>query len=783
MRDWRVALKLAAVLTVPLVGFLVVAGVQVTSSVGTASSLDRFAKQVALGREVTALVHDLQRERDRSAGMLAALGAREGSTDRDVAGLAPEWTAVDRAVEAFRRAASPLLDDQTVAQAYTQADATLGELKQLRAGAGQGWLRTQAAFDAYTKMIASLQALLPAPVQVGGDANVARIVRGFTNLALAKELTAQIRGHLYIVCLSGAFDPGESERIADVRAESLAAIDRFRKDADQAQLKRFDDAVTGQAVSNAGRLLQTIISNAGAEALGVDAQQWWLASTTQLELMREVEQSLLTNATDVVEGASGEQWGSTVAGSLATLALLAIAVVTSVAIGRRMVFSLRSLREQALQIAHHQLPSVIGQLRAMPTKAPPLRVEPIVVRVHDEVGEVAEAFTAVHRSAVRLAAEQANMRRNVNEIFIKLARRSQALVERQLRLLDTMESAETDPDRLSNLFSLDHLATRLRRNDENLLVLADGGTTRGMGQPVDLNTVALAATAEIERYTMVQTEIVDSVYIAGYAVTDLVHLVAELLENAVSFSPPDTTVTLRAESTAEGGAEIVIVDTGIGMSPTALVEANRQLASPASIDVSTAELMGHVVVGHLAKRHNIAVTLSASSVGAHSHGRPGVTARVSLPAALVTDAPAASTEGSDAPEPGRFVRAGNKSAASKSATAKPAVSGNGRAPRRVASVLRQRDTAGTSVWWSKDAAGEPGDHPAAPPEPARAESIGVTSSGLPKRNRAAARAMVMVEVVETAEAAELNPEDTASILSNLYAGVRRADSEDTAPVT
>src|SRR5688572_27306115 len=137
MRDWRVAVKLAAVLTIPLMGFLVVAGVQVTSSVGTASSLDEFAKQVALGHEVTALVHDLQRERDRSAGMLAALGAREASTERDIAGLAPEWTAVDRAVEAFRQAASPLLGDPTVAEAYAQADAMLGELKQLRAGAGQ----------------------------------------------------------------------------------------------------------------------------------------------------------------------------------------------------------------------------------------------------------------------------------------------------------------------------------------------------------------------------------------------------------------------------------------------------------------------------------------------------------------------------------------------------------------------------------------------------------------------------------------------------------------------
>jgi hypothetical protein len=330
-----------------------------------------------------------------------------------------------------------------------------------------------------------------------------------------------------------------------------------------------------------------------------------------------------------------------------------------------------------------------------------------------------------------------------------------------------MESAETDPDQLSKLFRLDHLATRLRRNDENLLVLAEGDSTRGWSHPVDLNTVALAATAEIERYTMIQPEIADSVYIVGYAVTDLVHLVAELLENAAAFSPPDTTVTLRARSTAEGGAEIVIVDTGIGMSAEALIEANRQLAAPMSIDVSAAERMGHVVVGHLAKRHRIGVALS--------HGNPGITARVSIPAALVSAAP---SEQEETVEPARFLRAGVDPSTT---TETPAITaGNGRAAtKRVASMLRQKNSSGHSVWWSKEAGIEQPAQTPLPSEPSP-EPIGVTSAGLPKRNRSTIKTVVTVEV---AEAAEVNPEDTASILSSLYAGVRRAESEDTAPVT
>jgi two-component sensor histidine kinase len=372
----------------------------------------------------------------------------------------------------------------------------------------------------------------------------------------------------------------------------------------------------------------------------------------------------------------------------------------------------------------------------------------------------------VHRSAVRLAAEQANMRRNVNEIFIKLARRSQALVERQLRLLDTMESAETDPDQLANLFRLDHLATRLRRNDENLLVLAEGDSTRGWNQPVDLNTVALAATAEIERYTMIQSEITDSVYIVGYAVTDLVHLVAELLENAAAFSPPETTVTLHAQSTPDGGAEIVISDVGLGMSLFAMAEANRQLAMPASIDVSAAERMGLVVVGHLAKRHQIGVTLSQAD--------PGVMARVKIPAPLVTAAP---PELAEMLEPARFLRPADAKGDGETALAVKV---------RAADVLRTRAPAKNSVWWSKRDVDEPAaqaDQADQEPEPQRQASIQVTSSGLPKRTRTTSTGPKVTVIVTTVGAEEVNPEETESMLSRLYQGVRRADSENTASVT
>jgi len=740
MRDWRVGLKLAAVLAIPLVSFLVIAGVQVGTAVSAASNLDTYAERVALGGQITTLVHELQRERDRTAGMLASLSA-PGSPARDTGALSPDWTAVDRAAQEMRSAVAPLLGDPILSEAYRKADSLLGQLPMIREGAGQGWLRTQAAFDTYTAAIGSLLALLPAPLEVGGDTEAARSVRGFTNLSLAKELAAQIRGHLYMVCSAQAFEPGEFDRIADVRAQAQSALDRFRADADSSQTAILDEVVTGQAVSNASRLLQTIIGNARSTDLGVDAQQWWLASTTQLELMRTVERGLLEEASAGVAAASGRQWQATLLGSLATLALLAVAVFTSVVIGRFMASALRSLRQQALHVAQRSLPGIIEQLRLSPTTAPPLRVDPIVVNSRDEVGEVAVAFTAVHRSAVRLAAEQATMRRNVNEIFIKLARRSQTLVERQLKLLDTMESKETDPGQLGNLFRLDHLATRLRRNDENLLVLAEGDTTRRWDQPVDLGTVVTAATAEIEHYTRVRNEINETTYIIGYAVTDLVHLIAELLENATMFSPPTTNVTITAEPTPEGGAEVLIADEGIGMSIEAIAEANEQLATPMSIDVSAAERMGLVVVGHLAKRYGIRVRIKAAY--------PGTKVLVTVPAKLVSGPP--SDDEMATAEPARWLRAED--------------------------VLRPHRNTHDSVWWSKYA--DPRDGAVATRAPERTATPAVTSAGLPKRTRTSKR--VTIEVIEPVYHAsaptEIDPEQTGSMLTSLLSGVRRADTE------
>lgn len=204
----------------------------------------------------------------------------------------------------------------------------------------------------------------------------------------------------------------------------------------------------------------------------------------------------------------------------------------------------------------------------------------------------------------------------MNAIVINVARRSRLLVDRQLRLLDELERDERDPDRLAALFQLDQLAARLRRNDENLLVLAGGQARRRTeeGDGVALDAVVLAALSEIVSYQRVRCDVEVPVAVSGRAAADLIHLVAELLDNATTFSPPECPVKVEAQPSPDG-VILTISDEGIGLAPGFLLETNELLASPVQLDLAASERMGLVVVSHLAARHQVRVSLESSAAG------------------------------------------------------------------------------------------------------------------------------------------------------------------------
>jgi len=309
-------------------------------------------------------------------------------------------------------------------------------------------------------------------------------------------------------------------------------------------------------------------------------------------------------------------------------------------VARSMVRPLRRLRAGALEVAGIRLPETVRRMSEGEGEGAgvPLAVEPIEVDSTDEIGEVARAFDQVHREAVRLAANEAALRGNVNAMFVNLSRRSQSLVERQIRLIDDLEQGEQDSERLGNLFQMDHLATRMRRNSENLLVLAGHEVSRRWTQSVGLVDVLRAAVSEIEQYERVTLNVQPGIAVRGQAVNDVVHLLSELVENATSFSAADTPVAVSGHLLNSGGVLLDITDQGVGMGAEEMAHANWRLDNPPVVDVAVSRRMGLFVVARLAARHGIRVRLRPASMG-------GLTALVWLPDEAIAHETAAPSPG------------------------------------------------------------------------------------------------------------------------------------------
>jgi signal transduction histidine kinase len=309
--------------------------------------------------------------------------------------------------------------------------------------------------------------------------------------------------------------------------------------------------------------------------------------------------------------------------------LLGLALTFTVVVGGSLTGPLRRLRLGALEVAGVRLPDTVRKMSEDEAADAPLDVEPIDVASTDEIGDVARAFDQVHREAVRLASNEAGLRGTVNAMFVNLSRRSQSLVERQIRLIDDLEQGEQEPERLANLFQMDHLATRMRRNSENLLVLAGHDVTARWTQAVSLIDVVRAAVSEIEQYERVTLDIQPGIAVRGQAVSDVVHLLSELVENATSFSAGEMPVSVSAHQLASGGVLFAITDQGVGMSEEEMAHANWRLDNPPVVDVAVSRRMGLFVVARLAARHGIRVRLRPGSVD-------GLVALVWLPDEVLT---------------------------------------------------------------------------------------------------------------------------------------------------
>ncbi|MGW2250429.1 sensor histidine kinase [Kitasatospora sp. NPDC001660] len=327
--------------------------------------------------------------------------------------------------------------------------------------------------------------------------------------------------------------------------------------------------------------------------------------------------------------ATGLLWRGGIAGAVGLVAVV-LTVLISFRIGRGLARELIGLRNAANELATTRLPAVMLRLRRgeavdVAAEAPELRFG------QAEIGQVGQAFNAVQRAAVGAAVEQAELRRGVSAVFVNLARRSQVLLHRQLTLLDTMERRTEDPAELEDLFRVDHLTTRMRRHAEGLIILAGGSPGRAWRKPVRMVDVVRAAVGEVEDYARVTVRPFPGTGLLGSAVADVTHLIAELVENAAVFSPPNTQVTVQGEVVAHGFA-LEIDDRGLGLSGQALAEINERLAVEQEFDLADTDRLGLFVVSRLARRHGIRVHLRPSPYG-------GTTAVVLIPRELLAEAP------------------------------------------------------------------------------------------------------------------------------------------------
>ncbi|MEU9025438.1 nitrate- and nitrite sensing domain-containing protein [Actinomadura sp. NPDC048394] len=315
------------------------------------------------------------------------------------------------------------------------------------------------------------------------------------------------------------------------------------------------------------------------------------------------------------------------AGGVGLLAVAA-SVVLSLVFARRLAAELGALQRTAQELAHERLPRVVARLRRGETvdvvAEAPL---PVVGRTR-EIALVSDAFATVQRTAVGTAVGEAELRASINQVFVNLSWRSQSLLHRQLRLLDQMERRASSPEELDDLFRLDHLTTRMRRHAEGLVILSGAPTMRAWDSPIAAEDVVRAAIAEVEDYTRVEVTGASSSAITGAVVADVIHLLAELIENAAAFSPPTTEVTVKVETVGQG-LVVEVVDRGVGLALDELDELNRRLAEAVEFDLVDTERLGLFVVARLATRHGIKVSLQASAYG-------GTTAVVLIPHALVT---------------------------------------------------------------------------------------------------------------------------------------------------
>ncbi|WP_327065899.1 sensor histidine kinase [Kitasatospora sp. NBC_01302] len=733
LRSSSIRAKIIALLLVPivaLVGLWAYATLVTTSDfwnqLNVASAIRAFAAPVD---QVT---RDLQAERTAAVVRLAGPQAEDVQNEY----LAAQKT-TDQDLQLLQQKESGSSAGKLNGAERAQLQNVLkvaGQLTQLRGQVGQQTINWEYAIGQYSELVKPSFSFFTSFVsQQAGQ--LPRQGEVLIQLNRAREYLAQEDSAMQGLLGPAAPDSTAYQAVLDPMHNQQALYTVFIEELDQPDQSDYTalrGASDWSALDMYEREFQSAASPGDAQR-NISEDSWRQTSGRVLGDLAQENGKLAGVQADRADSyAMGLLWRGGIAGAVGLLAIV-VTVLVSLRIGRGMVRELVGLRNAANDLAAARLPSVMQRLREgqpvdVATEAPELDFGSA------EIGQVGRAFNLVQRTAVRAAVEQAELRRGVSAVFVNLARRSQVLLHRQLTLLDTMERRTEDPAELEDLFRLDHLTTRMRRHAEGLIILSGGSPGRAWRKPVRMVDVVRAAVGEVEDYARVIVRPFPGTGLLGSAVADVTHLIAELVENAAVFSPPQTQVTVQGEVVAHGFA-LEIDDRGLGLSEAALAEINQRLEVEQAFDLTDTDRLGLFVVSRLARRHGIRVSLRASPYG-------GTTAVVLIPRELLAEVPGGVAGGAGVGAGGAGAVGGSGGAVEGAPRQRDlvAVAGGARAesPRLGEAGRGHGDTGGRGA----EARTRGANHrPATGPQPAGAEPAR-TPGGLPRRRAAGGPVLV-----------------------------------------
>jgi signal transduction histidine kinase len=653
LNNFKIRTKLVAVLFLPVVALLFFAGIGYGERNTTADRATTDEHIVAAAASTARLVAAMQHEMVATVDQIA--------TKNTDGGVAKIRSATDKAVEDFDQANRRLdlsggaSDTSDAASAFETLEATLSSFKGYRSQPSDVW---SDQLESYRS--ASINHFVDYVQSLAGLTSTPEVVVPLEQLASLLDYNLQTTA-LSTMAITTQPAGADQWTIGDPSNRTLVYDQAGEQDKANAVLTRVAPGSTSiktyfnqsvkiptalDTVLNVDWQTQQAMSGTSFEATPDSLE--FPGQPVSLEDVQTYVNQLAGAATDLTDRTSAQieadRKDAVRASRLYAVGgflVVALAIAGAIWISRSITQRLNRLTGAADRLSHEQLPRLVDSLKNPAEDDVSYLTSSfaeIDVGGSDEIGRLAGAFNRIQGVAVEVATEQAQLlRKGIGDMFVNLARRNQGLLDRQIEFIDQLESAEEDPDQLENLFRLDHLATRMRRNAESLLVLAGAEPSRRRGKPVPLADVVRAAVGEVEDFARIDMLQFDEVLVASNAALDIAHLLSELMENATNFSPPDTRVEVVGHRTKAEGYVISVTDHGIGMAPDALAESNDLLARPPLVGLALSRSLGFIVIGRLAARFGIAVRLMPSPSS-------GTTAMVSLPPSLITDQPRTSSE-------------------------------------------------------------------------------------------------------------------------------------------